>query len=260
MVRPKPDTTWLELIHVCHEEGIAQADVPARRRDHDGASAARIHGARVHGAGADTGQGPAAVRRGLLPERRHEQALVPRRDEPGLRVQDDSQAARAVPRSGHVIRQSVACRRQGGHRSRRQLRRVVERCGRQADRGRGHPRRHQHRPGHCEADRSGHATAVDGSGDGGFQRLRRRLRAGLQLRLHEQHLLGIGDAVEPDGDQSARRVRADVRAVEHDGRASRAYPGRPQHPRLSDRGGARPAAEGRGQGSRAHRRLPRQRP
>ena len=35
------------------------------------------------------------------------------------------------------------------------------------------------------------------------------------------HLLGVGDAVESDGDQSARRVRADVRPVEHDGRAPR---------------------------------------
>ena len=82
-------------------------------------------------------------------------------------------------------------------------------------------RRRQHRSGDREADRSGHAASVDGSGDRGLQRLRRRVRAGLQLRLHEHHLVGVGDAVESDGDQSARGVRADVRAIGHAGRAPR---------------------------------------
>ena len=50
------------------------------RRHDDGAAAAGIDGSRVHGARADAGQTSAALWRGLLPERRHEQALVPRRD------------------------------------------------------------------------------------------------------------------------------------------------------------------------------------
>ena len=87
------------------------------------------------------------------------QALVPRRDEPGLRVQDDSQAARTVPQSGHLVRQPVAGRRQDRDRSRGEFCGLVERRGRQADRGGRHPRRRQHRSGDREADRSGHAAS-----------------------------------------------------------------------------------------------------
>ena len=178
---------------------------------------------------------------------------------PGFEYKTDSQAARAVPRARERVRQSVARGRQVGDRSRRQLRRLAERRRREADRGRGHQGRHQHRSGPRQADRSGHAAAVDGGGDRGLQRLRRRLRPGLQLRLHEHHLVGIGDAVESDGDQPAHGVRADVRTRRHAGRARSAHERGSQHPRFGDRGSARPAAQGGRARSLADRRLPRSR-
>ena len=157
------------------------------------------------------------------------------------------------------VRQSVEGRWQVGDRSRGQLRRLAERSGRQADRGRGHPGRHQHRSGHCQADRSGHAASVDGGCHRGLQRLRRRLRARLCLRLHEHDLLGVGDAVEPDGDQPAHGVRTDVRPRRDDGRARGADERGSQHPRFDHRRSARPAAQGRRARPFADRRLPRSR-
>ena len=61
----------------------------------------------------------------------------------------------------------------------------------------------QHRPGH--------AVPVARVRDRGLLGLRRRLRAGLQLHLHEHDLVGGRDRAAADGDQPARRVRADVR-------------------------------------------------
>ncbi len=59
-------------------------------------------------------------------------------------------------------------------------------------------------------------------GHRGFRRLHRRLRARLQLHLHEHDLLGRRDLAAADGDQPARGVRADVRA----GRRRRRAPAR----------------------------------
>ena len=115
----------------------------------------------------------------------------------------------------NVVRQPVARRRQDGHGSRGQLRRLAERRRGQADRGRGHPARHHDRSGAGEADRPGHAVPVARVRHRGLLRLHRRLRPGLQLHLHEHHLVGRRDSAAADGDQPARGVRADVRPRRH---------------------------------------------
>ena len=71
----------------------------------------------------------------------------------------------------------------------------------------------QHRPGH--------AVPVARVRDRGLRRLHRRLRAGLQLHLHEHDLVGGRDVAAADGDQPARRLRADVRPRRHAGAAAR---------------------------------------
>ena len=72
----------------------------------------------------------------------------------------------------------------------------------------------QHRPGN--------AVSVARVRDRGLRRLHRRLRAGLQLHVHEHDLVGVGDRAAADGDQSARRVRAAVRPRGHAGAAAAA--------------------------------------
>ena len=156
-----------------------------------------------------------------FPNGAHEEALVPRRDEPGLEFKTILKPLEPFRDQVTSVRQPVACRRQDGHRSRGQLRRVAERRGGQADRGRGHPGRHQHRPG--LAKQIGQDTPLpsmevateDFSGYVGG------CVPGYSCAYMNTHLVGVGDAVEPDGDQPAHRVRADVRPRRHDGRASR---------------------------------------
>ena len=72
-------------------------------------------------------------------------------------------------------------------------------------------RQHHDRPGRGAADRPGHAVPVAGSRDRRLHRLRRRLLAGLQLRLPEHDLVAHAVDAAADGHQSAGRVRADVR-------------------------------------------------
>ncbi len=70
--------------------------------------------------------------------------------------------------------------------------------------------RHHARSACCEAHRAGDDVPVDRAGDRGFQRPGRRLRAGIQLRVHEHAQLAVGDRAAADGDQSALGVRAAV--------------------------------------------------
>ena len=96
------------------KKSIAPADVPARRRHHDGAAVARVDGAGVHGAGADAGQAAAALRRRLRSRTaRPMKHWMPDATEPGLRVQDrsSSRSSRSAI-SVTVVRQPVARRRQ----------------------------------------------------------------------------------------------------------------------------------------------------
>ena len=108
-----------------------------------------------------------------------------------------------------------------GHRRqpRHRVGRVAERRDRQEDRRPGLPPGADHRPGHRQADWRRHAVPVDRSGHREPRRLRRRLQPGLRLRLHEHHLLVVGDDAGADGDQPARGVRAPVRPARHAGAA-----------------------------------------
>ena len=126
-------------------------------------------------------------------------------------------------------------RRHDDRRPRRGGRRLADGRLREADRGAGRARRRHDRPDRREADRPGHAVPVARSRDRGLHGLRRRLHAGLQLRLHEHDLLGDADHAAADGDQPARRVRADVRPAGHGRAAASAHAAEPEHPRL-DRG------------------------
>ena len=63
----------------------------------------------------------------------------------------------------------------------------------------------------AQTDRAGYAAPVAGTRHRGFHRLRRRLLAGLQLRLHEHDFVEHADDAAADGDQSARGVRTALR-------------------------------------------------
>ena len=104
---------------------------------------------------------------------------------------------------------------QPGGRPRRERRRLPDRRLAQTDGSRRRPRQHHHRSDRREADRPGHAVPVARGGDRRLHRLRRRLHAGLQLRLHEHHFVELADDAAADGDQSAGGVRADVRQAGH---------------------------------------------
>ena len=67
-----------------------------------------------------------------------------------------------------------------------------------------------------------------------------QLRRGLQLRLHELHLVADADPASADGDQPAGGVRADVRRREH-GRGAAPPPGRSSAASSTRSPGASPA-------------------
>ena len=78
------------------------------------------------------------------------------------------------------------------------------------------------------------------------------------LLVHEHHRLADADAAAADGDQPARRLRADVRRRRRHARRAAGAPGAEhQHPRRGERERCRSAARPRGQGSRQARRVPR---
>ena len=85
---------------------------------------------------------------------------------------------------------------------------VAERRDSEAHDRRRRARRHHDRPGDRRADRRRHAAPVARAGHRGLHRLDRRLRPGLQLRLHEHDLVEEPHDAAADGDQPARRVRA----------------------------------------------------
>ena len=116
-----------------------------------------------------------------------------------------------------------------------------------------HPARHDGRPDHRAEDRPGHDVPVDGARDRGSLEPPRQLRRRLPLLVHEHHLLADADAAAADGDQPARRVRADVRRRRRDaGGAARAP--RAEHAASSTRSREsvrRPAARPRARRDRA---------
>ena len=86
------------------------------------------------------------------------------------------------------------------------------------------------------ADRRRHGAAVARGGDRGPGRLHRRLRRGLQLRLHEHHRVEGAHHAAADADQPAGDLRAAVRPARVDRRPRGAHARRPEHPRLGDAG------------------------
>ena len=94
--------------------------------------------------------------------------------------------------------------------------------------------RHDHRPADRAADRAREPDAVDAAGGGGSGRQLEQLRRGLQLHLHEHHLVGVAHVAAADGAQPAGGVRADVRRRQHRRAAHGAPQARPEHPRLAD--------------------------
>ena len=129
---------------------------------------------------------------------------------------------------------------------------LAHRRAAEADRRPGLPRRHVDRSGHRAADRPGHDVPVARARHRGLHRAARRVRPRLQLRVHEHAHLADADDAAADGDQPARRVRADVRRRRH-GRASgwRGMRDGPQHPRLRRRATCKQLERGLGARDRA---------
>ena len=107
-----------------------------------------------------------------------------------LRVHADPEAARAVPRSTGRRQQPRRGRATTAGDHAVSAAAWLSGVERQADRRRGLPPRHDDRSDHREADRPGHAVPVARARHRGLHRLRRRVHARLQLRLHEHDLLG----------------------------------------------------------------------
>ena len=175
-------------------------------------------------AGATAARTAAAVRRRLHPATARSWRSGRRRAAgPDFEFTPILKPLEAVPRSLVVVSNLCRAGRDGHRRPRRQL-------GGLADRRRS---RSGPRPRTCaRAARStrwsrkqiGQDTPFPSleAGDRGLHRLRRRLRAGLQLRVHEHDLVDDADDAAADGDQPARGVRADVRPRGH----ARAAPAR----------------------------------
>ena len=131
----------------------------------------------------------------------------------------------------------------------------------EADRRRGRPRRHDasirwSRSRSGRTRRSRRSSSRPRISPGYVGACDRRL----QLRLHEHDLVADADHAAADGDQPARRLRADVRRPGTARRSGWRACGRPQHPRFGHGGPGRSAARPRAARSRAARRVSRQRP
>ncbi len=110
---------------------------------------------------------------------------------------------------------------------------------RRAPRERLGARRDDAGPGAGRPHRSGHAAAVDRTGDRGS---RLELRLGLRLRVLQHHLLAHAHAAAADGEQPAGRLRAPVRRRHQRGAAPGAEAAGPQHSRFDHRQGRAAAA------------------
>ncbi len=138
-----------------------------------------------------------------------------------LQLSPHSGAARAVQGSGRRRQQPGACdgRSAGSWRQRRRPHAlpggVPEWRASQANRRRRYSCRRDDRPDSRSEDRTGHAAAVARTRDRGLQRSGGLLRRRFQLHLHEHDFLEYADHADADGNQSARRVRSDVRGWRH---------------------------------------------
>ncbi len=161
---------------------------------------------------------------------------MPTTDRARLRLHDDPEAARAVPRlrdGGHTDRfaggGSVVGQR-GGRGSLPLERGVSHRRASETDRGLGRARRHVDRPDLRQAVRPGHAAPLDSARDR-ERRFVRRLRLQLRLRLFRSDQLVVADDADADDDRSAHGVREPVRRRRHARGARRPAAGQQEHPR-----------------------------
>ena len=153
-------------------------DVPARHGRDARAAVARRDGARRCTALAQTAGEPArCARLRLLPERRRHGQWMPAQRAASFEFTP-------ILKPLEPFRESADRRQQPARAAGTTIgdhavsgRRLAERRLREADRGRGHPRRRHDRSDRREADRPGHAVPVARSGDRGLHRLRRRLHA-----------------------------------------------------------------------------------
>ena len=126
--------------------------------------------------------------------------------------------------------------------------------------GQRDPAEHDGRPADRAAGRPGHDVPVDRAGDRGSLEPSRQLRRRLPLLVHEHDLVAHADAAAADGDQPARRLRADVRRRRRHRRGAAGAPGaEQQHPRRGRRERERPAARPRRARPRQAHRVSRQR-
>ena len=155
----------------------------------------------------------------LLPERRDHGSVDSGAVGRGLRVLADPEAARAVPESAGR-REQPRARRHDDRRPRRGGRRLADRRLR-----RSRPRREDVLAGitidQIVAKQIGQDTPFPSLevATEDFTGFVGGCTPGLQLRLHEHDFLGVADDAAADGDQSAGRVRADVRPRRHGGAA-----------------------------------------
>ena len=209
--------------HDDHEEGHPAPHRASRPWCDRRTAAARQHGAGGHGPGADTGRSDLAVWLRLRAARLDHAGVDAGAGGRQLRVLADPQAARVVPETRHRAVQSLQLRRE---RSLRELRDVAERDV--SVEGQPAEARDDRRSGHRAEDRTRLDVPVDGVRDRGSFEPPGQLRRRFPLLVHEHDQLGLGQPAAADGDQPARRVRADVRRRSRD-TGGAADPAREEH-------------------------------
>ena len=153
-----------------------------------------------------------AFRRRLHSERRHHAAVDSEDHRRRVRVHADPEAAGAVQGfAGGRQQPDAVASGQPGRRSRRQLRGFLTGVWPKRTEAEDVLANTTIDQVVAQEDRAGHAAAVARARDRRFHRLRRRLFARLQLRLHEHDLVEVADDAAADGDQPADGVRAAVR-------------------------------------------------
>ena len=199
-------------VHVHHQTVVVASGGPQGDGCHADPPVPRCDGSRGDGPGEDRRAAVAPVRRRVRADGRAARLLDAGDHGIRIRVHADPEADREIPRQpGHRLEPGSAARwhPRGQHLD------VAHRIGAEADRGRGLLRRHLARSDGRRPDRQGHGVSVARNRHRGPGGLHRRVRRGLQLRLHEHDRVAGADHAAADGNQSARRLRADVRASGH---------------------------------------------
>ena len=175
-----------------------------------------------------------ALRRHLAPARRGAGLLESAAGRQGLRVFVHHEAARAVPRSRRAHHRPRHAggdgHRRGARRRPRARRGVAVRRPAAAKRRQPVSGRHDRSDDRAKV-RPGHDPVVDSARRRGHRELR-QLQLGLQLRLHELHLLVVAHAAAADAGESAGGLRAPVRRWHQPGGAAARAQAERQHSRF----------------------------